>query len=202
MRELPTGTVTFLFTDIEESTALGARSRGNGGSRRAPPGAAAHGHRGSWGCCSRSGMLSRPPFPPLPTPSWLPHGSTNLAGRALARPSRTLRVRMALHAGEATPDARGDYSPRRSTGWPACWRGRHPDPADGSGRATGRRCPAGRRAPSTGHPPPAGPARARRGLSSGRTRAADQFPALLSRPGIRPTSPPRRPPSSVVPRKA
>ena len=49
MPDLPSGTVTFLFTDIEGSTALWERDRaGDGDRRRAPPRAAACGDRGPW----------------------------------------------------------------------------------------------------------------------------------------------------------
>ena len=111
MRELPTGTVTFLFTDIEGSTALGSAIAWQW---RQPSSATwrccARSSRLMAGCCSRPwGMLSRPPSHRSRRHRGCHHGSTNLAGRALVRPSRTLRVRMALHAGEATPDARGDY---------------------------------------------------------------------------------------------
>ena len=63
------------------------------------------------GCCSRpSGMRSRPPFPTAPDAI----AAAVAAQRALQAepwpdPPGPLHVRMALHAGEARPDADGDY---------------------------------------------------------------------------------------------
>ena len=105
MPDLPRGTVTFLFTDIEGSTALWERDRA---AMRAAV-------AGTWPSCTASsppitgsstrpsGMAPRPPSlgrralrPPSPA-------QRALLAEAWADPPGPLRVRMALHAGEADP---------------------------------------------------------------------------------------------------
>ena len=112
MPDLPSGTVTFLFTDIEGSTALWERDRaGDGGGRR----------RATWPCSMTAieahggvhfktvGDAVQAAFPTAPAAV----AAALDAQRALLaedwRSVGGLRVRMALHAGEAHPDERGDY---------------------------------------------------------------------------------------------
>ena len=112
MPELPRGTVTFLFTDIEGSTALWERDRAAMRAAVARQLAilqsliAAHGGvalQDRRRCASRR-RLPRPPR--RCAPRW--PASARCWPRTGATPG-PLRVRMALHAGEAAPDARGDY---------------------------------------------------------------------------------------------
>ena len=110
MADLPSGTVTFLFTDIEGSTDLWERDR-------AAMRAAVARH---WPSCSSligaHGVLyktvgdaarrpSPPPQPPRAVLSLPNEHSLPKTGGELG----PLQVRMALHAGEAAPDEHGDY---------------------------------------------------------------------------------------------
>ena len=109
MVDLPRGTVTFLFTDIEGSTALWERDRQV---MMAPVerhltllNAAIHGHGGVH--FKTIGDAVQAAFPTAPQAV-----AAAVAGqRALLAEDwgevETLPVRMALHAGEAEPDARG-----------------------------------------------------------------------------------------------
>jgi predicted ATPase/class 3 adenylate cyclase len=111
LAELPRGTVTFLFTDIEGSTALSERVRRGIASavvrhlELLDAAIAAHG-----GVHFKTvGDAVQAAFPTAP----------DAAAAALAAQQSllaedwgavgALRVRMALHAGEAEPDPRGDY---------------------------------------------------------------------------------------------
>jgi predicted ATPase/class 3 adenylate cyclase len=111
MRELPSGSVSFLFTDIEGSTRLWERDpaamRAAVARHDALLGSAIHDHHGSLykhvGDAVQAAFFT--PADAL--------ASAVAAQRALIdQPwpeTGSLRVRMALHVGEAAPDARGDY---------------------------------------------------------------------------------------------
>src|SRR5215207_7910801 len=111
MTDLPRGAVTFLFTDIEGSTALWERDR-------AAMHAAVERHvtvlngviRDHAGVPFKTvGDAVQAAFPAAPAAL----AAAVDAQRALLAEDWAalgpLRVRMALHAGEAEPDARGDY---------------------------------------------------------------------------------------------
>ena len=149
MAELPTGTVTFLFTDIEGSTARWERQpEAHAGGAGPPRRAAPRGHRrprrprlqDAW--ATRFCAAFAAPRTPL--------AAALAAQRAPRRPSRgarsaPLRVRMALHTG-AAEERDGDYFGaalnRVARG---CWRRpRRPGAAlAGDGRAGARRAAAG-----------------------------------------------------------
>src|SRR5687768_14417332 len=125
MPELPRGTVTFLFTDIEGSTALWERDRA--AMRAAVERQLAIlqslivAHHGV--LYKTVGDGTQAAF----TSAQDALRAAVAAQRALlqetwADPPGPVRVRMALHAGEAEPDERGTTSPRRSIGWRDCWR--------------------------------------------------------------------------------
>ncbi|HEU5423302.1 MAG TPA: tetratricopeptide repeat protein, partial [Nitrolancea sp.] len=112
MPQLPTGTVTFLFTDIEGSTALWERDRA--AMREA---VARHlvilnriieEHHGVLykivGDGTQSAFASAEDAVRAAVAA-----QRAFQQEAWADPPGVLRVRMALHAGEAAPDARGDY---------------------------------------------------------------------------------------------
>jgi predicted ATPase/class 3 adenylate cyclase len=111
MANLPTGTVTFLFTDIEGSTALWERDRAamaNAVQRHLAllnSAIAAHGgvHFKTVGDAVQAAFASAP----AAIAASLAAQSALLAEEW--KVVDALRVRMALHAGEAEPDARGDY---------------------------------------------------------------------------------------------
>ena len=105
----PTGTVTFLFTDIEGSTkmwerdaarmqaALGGMTR----SYRAPS-------RPTAATCSRPSVMPSVPLSAQPrSPRRCPGGAADSAGRRMGR-GLLIRARMALHSGEAE-ERDGDY---------------------------------------------------------------------------------------------
>jgi predicted ATPase/class 3 adenylate cyclase len=111
MPELPSGTVTFLFTDIEGSTALWERDR-------PAMAAAVERHIALLDAAIQShggvhfktvGDAVQVAFPTAPEAV-----ATALAAQQSLLTEEwgtvgALRVRMALHAGEAQPDERGDY---------------------------------------------------------------------------------------------
>jgi predicted ATPase/class 3 adenylate cyclase len=111
MSELPRGTVTFLFTDIEGSTALWERDR-------AAMAAAVERQvvlltraiESNGGVLYKAvGDAVQAAFPTAPAAL-----AASLAGQRTLLDEEwgaigPLRVRMALHAGEATPDSTGDY---------------------------------------------------------------------------------------------
>src|SRR3954465_9876290 len=112
MPELPHGTVTFLFTDIEGSTALWERDRAAMAQaverHLALLRTAIDAHGGV--LFKTVGDAVQAAFPAAPTAI----AAAVDAQRALLTeqwpdPPGPVHVRMALHAGEATPDARGDY---------------------------------------------------------------------------------------------
>jgi predicted ATPase/class 3 adenylate cyclase len=111
MRDLPRGTVTFLFTDIEGSTALWERDRiamAAGVARHlALLNAAIDGLGGVHFKTVGDGLQAAFPTAPQAVTAAV------VGQRALLAEDwgeiGPLRVRMALHAGEAAPDARGDY---------------------------------------------------------------------------------------------
>ena len=112
MPDLPSGTVTFLFTDIEGSTALWERDRA---AMRAAVDRQLTILRSL--IAAYHGVL----YKTIGDGTQVAFASAEDAlGAALASqrallaetwtdPLGPLRVRMALHAGEATPDDRGDY---------------------------------------------------------------------------------------------
>jgi predicted ATPase/class 3 adenylate cyclase len=111
MPELPRGTVTFLFTDIEGSTALWERDRSSMGTAVARHVAllrqAIESHHGA--LYKVIGDAVQAAFPAAPDAL-----SAALDGqRALLAEDwgqlASIRVRMAVHAGEASPDPTGDY---------------------------------------------------------------------------------------------
>ena len=112
MPDLPSGTVTFLFTDIEGSTALWERDQaGDGGRGRAPPRPASMRRSQAHGGVhfKTVGDAVQAAFPTAPDAvAAAVDGQRALLAEDWGE-SGPLRVRMALHAGEAEPDARGDY---------------------------------------------------------------------------------------------
>jgi predicted ATPase/class 3 adenylate cyclase/Tfp pilus assembly protein PilF len=111
MTDLPSGTVTFLFTDIEGSTALWERDRA--AMRAAVDRQLAILHSL---ISAHHGVL----FKTIGDGTQAAFGTAEDALRAALASQRALlaedwgelgpiRVRMALHAGEAQPDAQGDY---------------------------------------------------------------------------------------------
>src|SRR5215208_2985487 len=111
MPDLPSGTVTFLFTDIEGSTTLWERDREamTAAVERhlALLDTAIHAHGGTH--FKTVGDAVQAAFPTAPAAI----AAACDAQRALLAEDwgaiGPLRVRMALHAGEAEPDTRGDY---------------------------------------------------------------------------------------------
>jgi predicted ATPase/class 3 adenylate cyclase len=111
MPELPDGTVTFLFTDIEGSTSLwerdGAAMRSAVDRHLALLDRAIAAHNGVHFKTVGDGLQAAFPTAPQAVTAALEAQQTLLAENwGGAGP---LRVRMALHAGEAVPDERGDY---------------------------------------------------------------------------------------------
>jgi predicted ATPase/class 3 adenylate cyclase len=111
MPELPHGTVTFLFTDIEGSTALWERNRQAMAAAVERHfvllDAAIQAHGGIRFKTIGDAVQAAFPAAPAAVAAACDAQRTLLAeewGEV-----RTLPVRMALHAGEAEPDARGDY---------------------------------------------------------------------------------------------
>jgi predicted ATPase len=111
MPELPRGTVTFLFTDIEGSTRLWERD-----AIAMQLAAARHDYLLAAAITARRGTLYKHVGDAVqaafPSPAEALAAAVS-AQRALAAASwpetGPLQVRMALHLGEATPDERGDY---------------------------------------------------------------------------------------------
>jgi predicted ATPase/class 3 adenylate cyclase len=111
MADLPRGTVTFLFTDIEGSTVLWERDAGAMQAAVARHdmllSEAITAHRGT--LFKRVGDAVQAAFPTAPGAV----AAALVAQRSLLAEewgqTGPLRVRMALHAGEAVPDERGDY---------------------------------------------------------------------------------------------
>src|SRR3712207_2297499 len=111
MPELPSGTVTFLFTDIEGSTALWEKDRSAMAS-------AVERHVGLLDAAIQEhggvhfktvGDAVQVAFPTAPQAvTAAVDGQRALLAQDWGQIG-PLRVRMALHAGEAVPDARGDY---------------------------------------------------------------------------------------------
>ena len=111
MRELPSGTVTFLFTDIEGSTRLWERAPD---AMRAA--VARHDQLVASAVQAHHGFLYKHVGDAVQAAFLTPTDALSAAvtaQRALAEEcwaeTGPLRVRMALHAGEASPDPRGDY---------------------------------------------------------------------------------------------
>ena len=112
MRELPSGTVTFLFTDIAGSTALWERDRQAMAAavdrQLAILQSLITAHHGvlykTIGDGTQTAFASAEEALRAALAS-----QRALLAEAWADPPGALRVRMALHAGEAIPDTRGDY---------------------------------------------------------------------------------------------
>jgi predicted ATPase/class 3 adenylate cyclase len=111
MPDLPRGTVTFLFTDIEGSTALWERDRQAMAETVARHidllGDAIRAHGGVHFKTVGDAVQAAFPTAPAAVAAALAGQQAILAETWPA--GDTLRVRMALHAGEAEPDSRGDY---------------------------------------------------------------------------------------------
>ena len=111
MPELPGGTVTFLFTDIEGSTALWERNRqAMGGAVERHLALLDAAIQAQGGIPFKTvGDAMQAAFPTAPAAV----AAALAAQRALLAEDwgeiGVLRVRMAVHAGEAAPDERGDY---------------------------------------------------------------------------------------------
>src|SRR5687767_4662816 len=111
MPELPRGTVTFLFTDIEGSTALWERDRSAMAAAVARHAAllrqAIESHHGV--LYKVIGDAVQAAFPTAPDAvSAALDGQSALLAEDWGQ-LEPLRVRMAVHAGEASPDPSGDY---------------------------------------------------------------------------------------------
>ena len=118
MADLPRGTVTFLFTDIEGSTERWERDRqamtATVERHIALLDAAIQVHAGIH--FKTVGDAIQAAFPTAPQAV---AAAVDAQRELLAQDwgeSSPLQVRMALHAGEAEPDARGDYLTAPSTG--------------------------------------------------------------------------------------
>ena len=131
MPDLPRGTVTFLFTDIEGSTALWEQARAAMRSaverQLAILQSLITAHHGvlykTIGDGTQAAFASAEDAVQAAVAA-----QRALLDEAWADPPGPLRVRMALHAGEAEPDARGDYlaAPlnRLAGSWPSAMGGR------------------------------------------------------------------------------
>src|SRR5918993_1560692 len=111
MPDLPSGTVTFLFTDIEGSTALWERDRQAMAN-------AVHRHLGLLAAAVQAhggihfktvGDATQSAFPTAPQAVAAALGGQQALLAEDWGEIGPLRVRMGLHAGEAIPDDRGDY---------------------------------------------------------------------------------------------
>jgi predicted ATPase/class 3 adenylate cyclase len=111
MPDLPSGTVTFLFTDIEGSTALWEHDRNAMAAAVARHiallDAAIEAHGGIH--FKTVGDAVQVAFPTAPQAVAAAVDGQRALGSEEEGALGPLRVRMALHAGEAIPDARGDY---------------------------------------------------------------------------------------------
>jgi class 3 adenylate cyclase len=111
MTDLPRGTVTFLFTDIEGSTALWERDRQAMAAavdrHLALLDAAIQAHGGIRFKTIGDAVQAALPTAPQGVAAAL-QGQRDLLAEDWGELG-PLRVRMALHAGEATPNERGDY---------------------------------------------------------------------------------------------
>src|SRR3954453_23863691 len=112
MPDLPSGTVTFLFTDIEGSTALWERDRASMREAVARQLTILHSlieaHHGV--LYKTVGDGTQAVFTSAEDALRAAVAAQRaLLAEAWADPAGPVRVRMALHAGEANPDERGDY---------------------------------------------------------------------------------------------
>ena len=196
MPDLPSGTVTFLFTDIEGSTALWEQDRtamANAVERHlALLRQAVETHGGVLFKVVGDAVQAA-----FPTASQAV-ATALTAQRALLAEDwgafGPLRVRMALHAGAAEPDERGDYvAPALNrldsapVGRP--WRPGAPLPC---GPAARPECaPRGLLSARSGRAPPPRPARAGAGLPTRAPRPARRLPAaqVAGRPPEQPAPP-------------
>jgi hypothetical protein len=109
--DLPSGTVTFLFTDIEGSTALWERDR-----TAMAAAVERHLHLLRAAIEAHDGVLFKTAGDAVPVAFPTAPGAVAAAvavqqalqAKQWPVPPRLLRVRMALHAGEGTPDERRD----------------------------------------------------------------------------------------------
>jgi class 3 adenylate cyclase len=111
MPDLPSGTVSFLFTDIEGSTARWERDRAAMATAVARhltllrPVTEAH----NGGLFKAVGDAVQASFPTAPAAVAAAVDAQHALLAEDWRETDPLRVRMVAHAGEAIPDARGDY---------------------------------------------------------------------------------------------
>ena len=191
MAELPSGTVTFLFTDVEGSTEL---LKGLGGDY-------ARSYRSTPGCCAmrpprtaatrwdggrRDVLLVR-----ARRPGRAGGGRRPARARRVLRPGdRPIRVRMGLHTGEPGGRVRVRRHGPPSRGADLLGGARRAGAADGDDcrRARGR---AGRRRrhPKARRVPPQGHGRAGADLPAGRRRAPGRVSAATSGAGCRALAP-------------
>ena len=198
MADLPTGTVTFLFTDIEGSTRLWeqhpeAMRRRWPATTRSLPGRHRAARRAPSSSTGARATASSPSSPAPPTPSprrcAAPAGA---AGSQSAWPTRPpLRVRMALHTGEAERARRRLLRRRPSTACAACWR--PPTAARSCSRRPTQELvrdslPDGRDARGPGRAPPAGPAAPGAIFQLAAPRPARRLPAAAPRSTRCPTT--------------
>src|SRR5687768_6779612 len=111
MHDLPSGNVIVLFTDIEGSTALWERDQAVVAIAVARHltllRAATKRHGG--GLCKVVGDAVQASFPTAPAAVAAAVDAQHALLAEDWRETGPLRVRLAAHAGEAIPDARGDY---------------------------------------------------------------------------------------------
>ena len=191
MSELPRGTVTFLFTDIEGSTALWERDRAAMADAVERHVALARGRIESHGgvLFKAVGDAVQAAFPTAPAALRpRPRRRSGPCWTRTGRATGPLRVRMALHAGEATPDATGDYlapALNRSRAPPRRRFRRTNSPLANDPATSPRRPARGSRPPRSGRAPAARLARAGAGLSTppSRTCLPNSHPCAHSTPG-------------------
>ena len=199
--ELPTGTVTFLFTDIEGSTQLlGAAARGDARGARPPRRAAARGDRARTAATSSrpSAMPSAPPSPPPPDALAAALAAQRaLAGRAVGRDRAAAGAHGAAHRRGRGARRRLLRPAAQPRGPPAGGRARRPGPALAGHRRSwcATQLPAGVEPARPGRAPPQGPDPPRAHLPARRARPAGRLPAAAdarhaARTTCRPSPPP------------
>jgi class 3 adenylate cyclase len=124
MPDLPRGTVAFLFTDIEGSTALWEQDwevmAASVGRHLVLLRSAIESHNGV--LFKVIGDAVQAAFPTASDAADAAiAGQRALSAEPWPNELGPLRARMALHAGEAAPDDRGTTSPRHSIDWRVSW---------------------------------------------------------------------------------